>query len=44
MISIWFSDADDEQNVTDLLLQNPKQSSGMAFIQVESTIIYGTKQ
>jgi hypothetical protein len=31
MISIWFSDADDEQNVTDLLLQNPKQSSGMAF-------------
>ena len=37
MISIWFSDADDDQNVTDLLLQNPhvdsnpRQSSGMAF-------------
>jgi hypothetical protein len=37
MISIWFSDADDDQNVKDSLLQNlhvdsnPKQSSGMTF-------------
>jgi hypothetical protein len=40
MISIWFSEADDDKNVTDLLLQNPhvdsnpRQSSGMAFYTI----------